>query len=57
MVSIKSLVQPSKNLEQVQAGKIYHQAGIRLWGEGAYKRPSIDGFNTTIVRVNFLHKN
>jgi type I restriction enzyme S subunit len=53
-VRLKELIQPTERLEIPVAGKIYRQAGIRLWGEGAYERESIDGIDTrykTLSRI------
>src|SRR5437660_5547454 len=37
---------PVERPEIPVAGKIYRQIGVRLWGEGAYERESIDGSQT-----------
>ena len=45
-VSLTEVIQPVERLEAVIAGKTYRQIGVRLWGEGAYERESIDGSQT-----------
>lgn len=35
------------------AGQVYRQLGVRLWGEGAYERESIDGANT---KYNYFNR-
>jgi hypothetical protein len=37
---------PAERYEKPIGGKSYRQMGVRLWGEGAYERESIDGGNT-----------
>lgn len=39
--------------EPPQPGEIYRQIGVRLWGEGAYERESMDGGDT---QYKALHK-
>ncbi len=46
MVPLIEVIQPVERLENVIAGKPYRQIGVRLWGEGAYERESIDGSQT-----------
>ncbi len=43
---INEIAVPAERLEKPIAGKLYRQVGVRLWGEGAYERESIDGGNT-----------
>lgn len=45
---------PIERLEIPDAGTLYRQIGVKLWGEGAYERESIDGSQTkykTLSRV------
>lgn len=43
---IGNVATPVARAESPIAGKLYRQIGIRLWGEGAYERESIDGSQT-----------
>jgi hypothetical protein len=42
LVKLKDIVNPINRGEEVQPNKIYRQIGVRLWGEGAYERESIE---------------
>ena len=46
LVPLRKIVRPAERLESVIAGKAYRQIGVRLWGEGAYERETIDGSQT-----------
>lgn len=37
---------PVVRAEKPVAGQVYRQIGVRLWGEGAYERETIDGSQT-----------
>ena len=53
-VKLKEIMQPIERPEIPIPGKIYRQLGVKLWGEGAYERESIDGGQTkykTLSRV------
>ena len=50
--SIDEIVKPVKRLEKPIPGKIFRQVGVRLWGQGAYERESIDGINTKYKTLN-----
>ncbi|ABO53290.1 Restriction endonuclease S subunits-like protein [Burkholderia vietnamiensis G4] len=52
MVSLGDVTDPALRLEAPQAGTIYRQIGVRLWGEGAYERESIDGADTKYPNFN-----
>ncbi|MBI5296597.1 MAG: restriction endonuclease subunit S [Chloroflexi bacterium] len=52
--SIGEVVKPIERAEVPMAGTTYRQIGVRLWGQGAYERESIDGSQTkyaTLSRV------
>ncbi len=51
-VSIGSVAKPIERLESPQSGKTYRQIGVRLWGQGAYERNSIDGSETKYKTLN-----
>lgn len=42
---------PVERAEVPLPGKIYRQIGVRLWGEGAYERESIDGAQTKYAQL------
>jgi type I restriction enzyme S subunit len=46
MVPIGNVAKPVKRSEEPLPGVTYRQIGVRLWGEGAYERDSIDGAET-----------
>ena len=52
--SIGEVAKPIERAEAPMAGTTYRQIGVRLWGQGAYERESIDGSQTkyaTLSRV------
>ena len=52
--SIGEVAKPIERAEAPMAGITYRQIGVRLWGQGAYERESIDGSQTkyaTLSRV------
>lgn len=54
IVPLGTVARPVERPEAPQAGTIYRQVGVRLWGEGAYERETIDGSQTkyaTLSRV------
>ena len=54
MVAIGEVADPVVRSEAPMPGVTYRQVGVRLWGEGAYERESIDGAETkykTLSRV------
>lgn len=51
-VPLRDVCQQALRHETPQAGKIYRQIGVRLWGEGAYERESIDGVDTRYRNFN-----
>lgn len=51
-VALGDFCAPALRLETPQLGKTYRQIGVRLWGEGAYERDSIDGADTKYANFN-----
>lgn len=54
VVPLEKVVLPIERLESPSIGKTYRLIGVKLWGEGAYERESIDGSQTqykTLSRV------
>lgn len=54
MVPLSKVVLPVQRPEIPSLGKTYRLVGVKLWGEGAYERESIDGSQTqykTLSRV------
>jgi len=43
---LKEIMEPIERPEVPIPGKTYRQLGVKLWGEGAYERESIDGIET-----------
>ncbi len=43
-----------KRPEEPEPGKLYRQVGVRLWGQGAYDRGSIDGSETKYKTLTLL---
>jgi type I restriction enzyme S subunit len=52
-VPLSRVVSLVERLEAPLPGKIYRQIGVRLWGEGAYERQSLDGSET---KYSFLSR-
>ncbi len=55
LVALGEVATPVERPEVPSAGTVYRQIGVRLWGEGAYERESIDGSQTkykTLSRVD-----
>jgi type I restriction enzyme S subunit len=46
MVPLGEIVKPIQRVEVPVPGTSYRQIGVKLWGEGAYERESIDGGQT-----------
>jgi type I restriction enzyme S subunit len=54
VAKIGEVAEPIERAEEPQAGTTYRQVGVRLWGQGAYERESIDGSETkykTLSRI------
>ncbi|MEW5885529.1 MAG: restriction endonuclease subunit S [Pseudomonadota bacterium] len=49
-ISVERFVTPT-------AGTAYRQLGVRLWGEGAYERETIDGADTKYSKLNRIEAN
>jgi len=47
IVKLGEVLNPVQRAVEPVAGTMYRQLGVRLWGEGAYERDSIDGAQTT----------
>ncbi|GCE12485.1 restriction endonuclease subunit S [Tengunoibacter tsumagoiensis] len=59
MVALSQVVSPISRVVEVIPGVQYRTIGVKLWGEGAYERETIDGTQTaaktlTIVKANDL---
>lgn len=50
-VALGDVIVPAERSEQPVAGVAYRQIGVRLWGEGAYERETIDGSQTSYNRL------
>lgn len=50
-VQIGDVVTPVARAEIPVPGEMYRQLGVRLWGEGAYERESIDGGETKYAQL------
>jgi type I restriction enzyme, S subunit len=46
LAPLKEIMEPIERPEIPIPGKTYRQLGVKLWGEGAYERESIDGSQT-----------
>ncbi|MBU4225149.1 MAG: restriction endonuclease subunit S, partial [Chloroflexi bacterium] len=51
-VSIGEVAKPIERAEAPMAGTTYRQIGVRLWGQGAYERESIDGSQTRYSKLS-----
>lgn len=52
LVQLGKVVQPVNRGEEVKSGTLYRQIGVRLWGQGAYERETIDGRETQYKTLN-----
>lgn len=57
LISLKDIVKPVERPEAPIPGKLYKQIGVRLWGEGAYQRESIDGSQTKYKKLSRTETN
>lgn len=57
IVPIGEVASPVERPESPQLGISYRQIGVRLWGEGAYERESIDGADTQYKFLNRVETN
>jgi hypothetical protein len=44
---LNAILEPIERTETPLPGREYRQVGVRLWGEGAYERESLDGSQTS----------
>lgn len=51
-VVLAELCEAADRRESPSMGTIYRQVGVRLWGNGAYERESLDGADTKYTRFN-----
>lgn len=56
-VPLGDVATPVDRPEVPAAGKLYRQIGVRLWGEGAYERESMDGAATQYGYLNRVEPN
>jgi type I restriction enzyme S subunit len=56
-VPLGDVATPVDRPEVPAAGKLYRQIGVRLWGEGAYERESMDGAATQYSYLNRVELN
>jgi type I restriction enzyme S subunit len=52
IVPLDEIVKPAERWEAPMTGVRYRQLGVRLWGEGAYERESMDGSGTKYSKLN-----
>ncbi len=50
-VALREIAHPAERSEEPVGGIEYRQIGVRLWGQGAYERESIDGGQTRYSRM------
>lgn len=51
-IQLGEICQKANRLEAPAMGQPYRQLGVRLWGEGAYERETIDGGDTKYAFLN-----
>jgi len=56
LVQLRETMVLIKRLENPLPGKIYRQLGVKLWGEGAYERESIDGCQTKYKTLSMVQE-
>ena len=56
-VPLGKIATPIDRPEPPQPGVTYRQIGVRLWGEGAYERESMDGADTQYKTLNRVESN
>lgn len=56
-VPLRDVATPVDRAEVPAAGRRYRQIGVRLWGEGAYERESMDGAATQYGYLNRVESN
>lgn len=50
-VKLGEVLRPAERAEVPQPGTTYRQIGVKLWGEGAYERETIDGSQTKYAHL------
>ncbi len=55
-VQLVDICTPADRQEQPLSGTKYRQLGVRLWGEGAYERETIDGSGTKYAYLNRIEE-
>jgi type I restriction enzyme S subunit len=50
--AIGAVASPVERLHSPSPGQTYRQIGVRLWGEGAYERETVDGSQTKYKTLN-----
>lgn len=56
-VALGDVCIPVERFVSPTAGTAYRQLGVRLWGEGAYERETIDGADTKYSKFNRIEAN
>lgn len=56
-VRLGEVLRPVERLAAPEIGTIYRQLGVRLWGQGAYERETIDGGATRYAALNCVAEN
>lgn len=56
-VALGDVCVPVERFVSPTAGTAYRQLGVRLWGEGAYERETIDGADTKYSKFNRIEAN
>lgn len=55
LAPLSSFLQPARDTVPVVSGSTYATAGIRSFGRGLFKRPAIDGADTSYTSYNRIH--
>ncbi|MBE2196862.1 MAG: restriction endonuclease subunit S [Anaerolinea sp.] len=57
LVPLNEIISPVERREVPITGIAYRQVGVRLWGQGAYERETIDGGQTQYTTLNRVELN
>jgi len=57
LLQLKEMMVPIERPEAPLPGEIYRQLGVKLWGEGAYERESIEGSQTKYKTLSRVEEN
>jgi type I restriction enzyme S subunit len=57
LVPLATVAHPVSRTIPVISGEAYRTIGVRLWGEGAYERQTIDGSQTAAKTLNVVREN